>query len=138
MKKAILYVSLILFAFGCSSDSDTDLNAQEQKIIGAWEVRSLGYINANGNETIQPLESECYNSYTFTSNKKVNYKNYWDCSDMEEENGSWSIQGNILTRKFPQDVLVVMKDSIVFVTANKIKLFEVGNNTDFTIYEMGQ
>ncbi len=131
---------LLLFymlAASCNSDEDSaSVSKEEEKLVGTWEVTSTGSRNlTTGVETIKLNSNACKNSYTFNDDKTINYKNYFDCSDMDEEDGTWSLVNGLLTRTFPKGVTVVMKDNITFMSGYKIKLFKEGDNSNFTIYE---
>ncbi|QEE49125.1 hypothetical protein FUA48_05875 [Flavobacterium alkalisoli] len=137
ISRLTMLIGVALLSFNCSSDDNnsTTLNSNEEKMIGSWEVVAYGDVVGN-NETVSPINTNCYNTYTFSSDKTVNYKNYYpgDCS-LDEENGIWNMEGLILTRTFPEDVELVMTDSIVFVSDTKIRVFQQGDNVSFTVYE---
>lgn len=141
MKKSILHFTIllgvVLLNSSCSSDDDSSvvLSPNEEKMVGSWDVVAYGDV-VGENENVTPMNTSCYNRYTFSSDKTVNYKNYYpgDCS-LDEEDGTWSMEGVILTRIFPEDVELVMTDSIVFVSDTQIRVFEQGDNVSFTVYE---
>lgn len=140
MNKALLLsISLVfsIITLSCNNDDNSaTVSKEEEKLVGMWEITSTGSINpATGIETIQPYTNTCKNSYTFNDDKTINYKNYFDCSDVDEEDGTWSLVNGLLTRTFPEKVTIVMKDNITFINTNKIKLFKEGDNSNFTIYE---
>jgi hypothetical protein len=140
MKKSILLLfmlSISLFTISCSNDDNNNSNVstEEQALLGTWKVVAYGTVNSSGVETINQITNTCLNTYKFTSDKNVNYKSYASCTDVEEENGTWSLSGGLLTRTFPQGVTVIMKHNITFINQDKIKLFEVGNTTNFSIYQ---
>ncbi|MFB3389489.1 DUF5004 domain-containing protein [Flavobacterium sp. LAR06] len=140
MKKTLQLSILLLFYMlvaSCNSDENSaSVSKEEEKLVGTWEVTSTGSRNlTTGVETIKLNSNACKNSYTFNDDKTINYKNYFDCSDMDEEDGTWSLVNGLLTRTFPKGVTVVMKDNITFMSGYKIKLFKEGDNSNFTIYE---
>jgi len=140
MKKSILLLfmlSISLFTISCSNDDNNNSNVstEEQAMLGTWKVVAYGTVNSSGVETINQITNTCLNTYKFTSDRNVNYKSYASCTDVEEENGTWSLSGGLLTRTFPQGVTVIMKHNITFINPDKIKLFEIGNTTNFSIYQ---
>lgn len=132
-----LLIMLSIITLSCSNDgSSASVSKEEEKLVGTWEVTSYGSRNpATGIETIVPYNNTCKNTYTFNDDKTINYKNYFDCSDMDEENGTWSLVNGLLTRTFPKGVTVVMRDNIVFMSGYRIKLFKEGETSSWTIYE---
>jgi hypothetical protein len=140
MKRTLQLSILLLFsmlAVNCNNDENSSsVSKEEEKLVGTWEVISTGSRNlTTGVETIKLNTNTCKNSYTFNNDKTIHYKNYFDCSDMDEESGTWSLVNGLLTRTFPKGVTVVMKDNIVFMSGYKIKLFKEGETSNFTIYE---
>ena len=140
MKKSIslfFFLLISLFTISCSNDDKTNSNIsiEEQTLIGTWEVVARGTVNSSGLETIYQNNNSCLNTYKFTTDRNVNYKSYISCADFNEENGTWSLIGGILTRTFPEVVTIVMKHNITFINPDKIKLFKLGNNTEFSIYQ---
>src|SRR5690606_26489857 len=95
MKKTILFLTLIISSLAimsCDSDDNSSLNEIEQKLLGKWYFEE------------QPTDIP-NNSFTFNSNKSVRYT-YWtggSNNDFDYEDGSWSMSGDILTMKFPDD-----------------------------------
>ncbi|MBD3723394.1 MAG: hypothetical protein IE891_01045 [Flavobacteriaceae bacterium] len=138
--KNILFTTALLsiwLLLGCSSDNDdtSGLTTEEQSILGVWEHTAYGSVDSNGNETITPINSSCLNTHTFTSDKVINYKSYITCNDVEEENGTWTFTNGLLTRTFPETVTVIQQHNVTFINPIKMKLFEVGNTSQFLIYE---
>lgn len=138
MKKLILGVlSIALFSISCSSDdgSNPNLTAEEQEILGEWEIVAHGFVNPNGSETTFQNNNTCKNTHTFTADKNVKYISYSSCSQFYEEDGTWTLVDGLLTRTFPEDVVLIMAHNITFINPDRIKLFAVGDNTNFTIYQ---
>ncbi|MDK2771227.1 MAG: hypothetical protein KYX68_03205 [Flavobacterium sp.] len=139
MKKILLLLTnlILLINFSsCSNDENSsNLTTEEQAIIGVWKHTAYGHVNSNGSETITDINSQCLNTHTFTEDKNINYKSYASCTDVEIEDGTWALANGLLTRTFPQNVTVVQNHNITFINPDKIKLFQVGNTTDFLIYK---
>lgn len=136
--KAIFLLFTLTAFNSCSSNdesSSTNLSTEEQALLGTWKYVANGHVNSNGSETVTAISYPCKNTHIFTSDRNINYRSYSSCSEYYEENGTWTLVNGLLTRTFPQTVTVVQKDNITFINPDKIKLFEVGNTTDFVIYE---
>ncbi|MBK0369814.1 DUF5004 domain-containing protein [Flavobacterium agrisoli] len=135
MNKKILFLLLNAIVLGfssCSSDDSNDLDSQQNKLIGKWEIVGGGSVKGEG---YFDTGNNCKNTYQFNSNKTVDYKSYMTCSDVIEEQGTWEFKDHILVRSFPENVLLVMKDSVVFVSDVKIHLFAIGDKVNYDIYE---
>ncbi|ESU19944.1 hypothetical protein FCR2A7T_13510 [Flavobacterium cauense R2A-7] len=136
--KTIFLLFTLIMLNGCSSNdesSNSNLSVEEQALLGTWKYVAYGHVNSNGTETVSAVNSQCLNTHIFTSDRNINYRSYSSCSEYYEEDGTWTLVNGLLTRTFPQTVTVIQKDNITFINPDKIKLFEVGNTTDFVIYE---
>lgn len=121
MKQKILllcFLSFSLFTISCSSDDNSDNNSNQiyQDLIGKWYFE---------NPTTNPTHN---NSFTFNSNGNVTYS-YWDGTpgnNYDSETGTFSVDGNVLTMKFPETVLLTFIQKVVFITADKIEFQSTG------------
>ncbi|HUH25148.1 MAG TPA: lipocalin family protein, partial [Flavobacterium sp.] len=83
----------------------------------------------------------CENSYyKLKSNGTIEYR-YMASSyycEHDTEMGTWSIQGNTLTRHFPSDPgtenEITMKDEVISVSATELKLKNLDNGRTNTLY----
>lgn len=119
MKKSILLFVLFItsiVSFSCNGDDDSSsLNELEQKLSGKWYFEEIGF--------------EPNNSFTFNSNKIVRYT-YWNGQGsnpyvFEHEDGTWSMNGDILTMTFPEGVELIFVQKVVFIDDNTVKFVEV-------------
>jgi len=125
MRKPIYFLLtlLISFTFSCSSNDDsTDLNETGQNLIGQWHFSDPeihGY--------------EANNSFTFTSNGEVTYS-YWvggQENEYDSETGSFTIEGDILTMIYPEDVVLTFVQRVVFIDDNTVQFVQVeGSNEE--------
>lgn len=122
MKKTILLllfslVSLV-FTTSCSNDdSDNSSNQIFQSLLGKWYFE-----DPSTNPTIN-------NSFTFNSNGQVIYS-YWEGSpgnNYDSETGTFSVQDDILTMIFPENVSLTFVQKVVFINQNKMEFLPTGN-----------
>lgn len=117
MKKSILFSLLVAFSFlsftSCSSDDDSSSNSTSHKIHGKW-----GTI---GGDDITYLR------FNFRSDKKVEYFVYWDwdVGPELEEIGSWSMDGDILTMVFSEEVELIFEQRVIFIDNDTMEFVEV-------------
>lgn len=115
MKKSILLFVLLIssiISFSCSGDDDsTNLNETAQKLIGTWGDYGLDEV--------------FYKKFTFRSDSKVEYYTYPNGEPILEEIGDWSMDGDILTMEFPETVLLVFVQKVVFTNDDTVQFIEV-------------
>lgn len=114
--RKIIYFLLILITslnFSCSKEDDSSgQNVIEQKLIGKWyfaDPEIYGYATNN--------------SFTFNSNKEVTYS-FWtggSNNEFNSETGSFSVDGDILTMTFPDNVVLVFIQKVEFINDNKVE-----------------
>lgn len=118
MKKTILLTVLFFSAiinFSCNSDDDTssNLNENAQKLVGTWGTFG---------------GSEFYKKFTFRSDSKVEYYTYPNGEPILEEVGDWSMDGDILTMVYPENVVLTFVQKVVFTNDNTVQFIEVSGS----------
>lgn len=117
MKKSILLFVLLIssfISFSCSGDDDSNsLNETAQKLIGTWGDYGLDEV--------------FYKKFTFRNDSKVEYYTYPNPNGepILEEVGNWSMDGDILTMEFPETVLLIYVQKVVFSDDNTVQFIEV-------------
>ena len=125
MKKlSILFVSVLTLGLAVTSCSHDDDNAS---IEGKWQITEVGEI-LNGKEVLQPYTNEggCANDILeFTADGKFvdTYSEYYNnkCNDYSE-NGTWTRDGNTLTKKYGTGADDNEKYEISELSGSKLKL----------------
>lgn len=139
MKKIILSFFLIVSStvlFSCSSDNNENSNLADTKYAKKWYVSNQKFLTTNDGT---PCESSYYN---LKGNGSLEYKymvSSWSFNcEHDTEIGSWSVEGNILTRHFPSDPgtqnEVIMKDEIINVSETELKLKNLESGNINTLY----
>ena len=119
MKKTIylLLVVLTSLTLSCSSDDDSSgLNEIGQKLVGQWYF-----------EDPQVVGYDQLNSFIFKSNGEVTYR-YWtgtQTNTFYDEVGYFSLNGDILTMTYPEDVVYVFVQKVIFLNDNIVEFVEV-------------
>jgi hypothetical protein len=121
LKKTIYFLSitLLIITSSCSSDDDSPNSNNEiyQSLIGKWFF---------DDPSTNPIDN---NSFTFTSEGNVTYS-YWTSSGVEvvNETGTFSVDGEILTMVFPENVELTFIQKVVFINDNKVEFQPTGNS----------
>lgn len=112
---SILLIFTITLGFlSCSGDDDTNnLNENAQKLIGTWGTFG---------------GSEFYKKFTFRNDSKVEYYTYPSGEPVLEEVGDWSMDGNILTMVYPENVVLTFVQEVVFTNDNIVQFIEVSGS----------
>lgn len=117
MKNTFLTLIAILSLVACSSDDDSqEQNEIQIQLLGKWLFE-----NPNNNPTTN-------NSFTFTSNGEVTYS-YWDGgqgNNYDSETGTFSLNGDIMTMTFPENVSLTFVQKVVFINENVVEFQETG------------
>lgn len=139
MKKITLLTFLVTsstFLNSCSGNDDNNSNTTNSIYAKKWYVSDQKSLSTNNGEP-------CENSYyDLKSNGTVEYKFmlsswYYNC-EHDTEMGTWSVEGNILTRHFPSDPGtqngITMKHEILSVSETELKLKSLENGYTDTLY----
>ncbi|NDI98343.1 hypothetical protein GWA97_04575 [Flavobacterium sp. LaA7.5] len=119
MRKALYFFSILLTLVvftNCSNDDDSSNNNNEtyQKLIGKWY-----------HDTPDP---EYNSALTFKNNGQVIYT-YWtgNGNTYDNETGSFSVEGDVMTMVFPETVTLTFVQKVVFVNDDKADFQPTGN-----------
>lgn len=123
MKKFYLFFILIMTLTSCSSDDGNVQSNSNSQIIGTWGAE---FINDND----YPIDPK----FTFLSNGDVKYYTYFNPEPELEEIGTWNLSGDILTMEFPENVLIMYKNKVTFVSDSEI-YFEEVNETGYSTWD---
>ncbi|MCB4807546.1 hypothetical protein LG651_04735 [Tamlana sp. 62-3] len=115
MKKIYLVLIAILSLVSCSTEDNTIENETHAKLIGKWYFDDPN-IYPEGN-----------NSFTFSTNGVVTYTNWNPYVDaFEDEDGTYSFDGDIMTMTFPDGVSLTFVQKVVFINNNIVEFQETG------------
>lgn len=112
----LVFATILAFFTSCSSDDNNDSeNSSNSEIIGTWGTKW----NDGTGITIHP-------KFTFLSNGKVKYYTYPSGKQPElEEIGTFNMNDNIITMKFPEKVEIKFKNKITFINETQFKFDEI-------------
>jgi|SRR5690554_1515593 len=139
MKKIILLTFLTtssIFFNSCSGNDDENSNTANTIYAKKWYVSDQRFLTTNDGKA---CESSYYN---LKSNGTVEYRYmvsswHYNC-EHDTEMGTWSVEGNILTRHFPSDPgtenEIIMKDEIMSVSETDLKLKSLEEGYVTTLY----
>lgn len=115
LKFSLLVLSIALVSSCSSDDSDNNQNEIQTQLLGKWLFE-----NPNNNPTVN-------NSFAFTTSGSVTYS-YWTGSgnNYDNETGTYSFNGDVMTMDFPENVNLTYVQKVVFLGENVVEFQSTG------------